>query len=80
MGREHQYPDGVMLFLGTMFVPTKDRGRPGQGFTHRTGDLVRVGSPKLGTLVNVVTTSDEAPHWTFGTRALMRSLSNRGLL
>src|SRR4029434_1897870 len=25
IGSEHQYPDGVMLFLGTMFVPTKDR-------------------------------------------------------
>jgi fumarylacetoacetate (FAA) hydrolase family protein len=80
MGKEHQYPDGVMLFLGTMFVPTKDRGRAGQGFTHKPGDVVRVGSPKLGTLVNVVTTSDKAPQWTFGTRALMRSLAGRGLL
>jgi fumarylacetoacetate (FAA) hydrolase family protein len=78
-GHEHQYPDGAMLFLGTMFVPTKDRGAPGEGFTHREGDVVRVSSPKLGTLVNRVTTSDRAPPWTFGTRALMRSLAARGL-
>jgi fumarylacetoacetate (FAA) hydrolase family protein len=79
-GKEHQYPDGAMLFLGTMFVPTKDRGAAGEGFTHREGDVVRVSSPKLGTLVNRVTTSDRAPPWTFGARALMRSLAARGLL
>jgi fumarylacetoacetate (FAA) hydrolase family protein len=77
-GPEHQYPDGFMLFLGTMFVPTKDRGDR-QGFTHREGDVVSVHSPKLGTLINTVTTSDQAPPWTFGTRALMRSLAARGL-
>ena len=80
IGNEHQYPDGLMLFLGTMFVPTKDRGQAGHGFTHKDGDVVRVGSPKLGTLINIVTTSDKAPPWTYGTRALMRSLSRRGLL
>jgi fumarylacetoacetate (FAA) hydrolase family protein len=69
-----------MLFLGTMFVPTKDRLRAGQGFTHLEGDIVRVSSPKLGALVNVVTTSDRAPRWDFGVRALMRSLAARGLL
>jgi fumarylacetoacetate (FAA) hydrolase family protein len=79
-GKEHQYPDGAMLFLGTMFVPTKDRGAAGEGFTHREGDVVRVSSPKLGMLVNRVTTSDRAPPWTFGTRALMRSLAARGLI
>jgi fumarylacetoacetate (FAA) hydrolase family protein len=80
MGGEHQYPDGVMLFLGTMFVPTKDRNAKGEGFTHREGDIVRVSSPKLGALVNRVTTSDRAPPWSFGARALMRSLAARGLL
>lgn len=80
IGAEHQYPDGFMLFLGTMFVPAKDRLRAGHGFTHREGDVVRVHSPKLGTLVNIVTTSDKAAPWTFGARALMRSLSSRGLL
>jgi fumarylacetoacetate (FAA) hydrolase family protein len=79
-GPDHQYPDGFMLFLGAGFVPTKDRGGEGHGFTHREGDVVRVSSPRLGTLVNTVTTSDRAPPWTFGTRALMRSLAARGLL
>lgn len=80
IGKEHQYPDGLMLFLGTMFVPTKDRGEKGGGFTHKEGDTVRVSSPKLGALINTVTTSDKAPPWTYGTRDLMRSLSKRGLL
>lgn len=80
IGKEHQYPDGFMLFLGTMFVPTKDRGKAGEGFTHKEGDTVRVSSPKLGSLINTVTTSDHAPPWEFGTRALMRSLAARGLL
>jgi fumarylacetoacetate (FAA) hydrolase family protein len=79
-GPEHQYPDGVMLFLGTMYVPTADRRGPGQGFTHESGDVVRIASDKLGALVNEVTTSDAAPPWTFGVRALMRSLAARGLL
>jgi fumarylacetoacetate (FAA) hydrolase family protein len=79
-GPEHQYPDGFMLFLGTMYVPTVDRRGPGQGFTHEMGDVVRVASAKLGALVNTVTTSDAAPPWTFGARALMRSLAARGLL
>ncbi len=79
-GTDHQYPDGFMLFLGTMYVPTVDRGGPGRGFTHHGGDVVRVSSPKLGALINTVTTSDGAPPWTFGARALMRSLAARGLL
>ena len=80
IGSEHQYPDGFMLFLGTMFVPTQDRGDRGKGFTHRIGDVVRISSPKLGGLINTVTTSDRAPPWTFGLRALMKSLAARGLL
>jgi fumarylacetoacetate (FAA) hydrolase family protein len=80
LGPEHQYPDGVMLFLGTMYVPTADRRGPGQGFTHEAGDVVRIASEKLGALVNEVTTSNAAPPWTFGVRALMRSLAARGLL
>jgi fumarylacetoacetate (FAA) hydrolase family protein len=79
-GAEHQYPDGFMLFLGTMYVPTVDRRGPGQGFTHEPGDVVRIASDKLGALVNRVTTSDRAPPWTFGVRALMASLAARGLL
>jgi len=80
LGGHHQYPDGLMLFLGTMFVPQKDRVVPGRGFTHVPGDRVRIASPRLGALYNIVTTSDRAPPWTFGTRELMKSLATRGLL
>ncbi|MDX3924508.1 MAG: fumarylacetoacetate hydrolase family protein [Shinella sp.] len=79
IGAHHQYPDGVMLFLGTMFAPTQDRAEPGSGFTHRKGDIVEISTPLLGRLVNTVTTSDSAAPWTFGTRALMRNLAARGL-
>ena len=79
-GTFHQYPDGFMLFLGTMFAPVKDRGAPGMGFTHKLGDLVSISTPRLGRLVNRVTTSDQAAPWTFGISALMRNLAVRGLL
>ena len=78
MGKYHQYPDGMVLFLGTMFAPTQDRHGPGQGFTHVVGDVVSVSTPQLGTLVNQVTTSDQAPAWTYGVGALMRDLARRG--
>jgi len=77
MGKYHQYPDGMMLFLGTMFAPTQDRHGPGQGFTHVVGDRVSVSTPLLGTLVNQVTTSDRAQPWTYGVNALMRDLARR---
>jgi fumarylacetoacetate (FAA) hydrolase family protein len=77
---EHHYPDGFVLFLGTLFAPTEDRDEPGRGFTHKVGDEVRISSPKLGTLANRVSTSRDAPAWNFGTRALMRNLTERGLL
>jgi fumarylacetoacetate (FAA) hydrolase family protein len=77
---EHHYPDGFALFLGTLFAPVQDRDEPGRGFTHKVGDVVTISTPKLGTLVNRVTTSDLAPAWTFGIRALMRNLAGRGLL
>jgi fumarylacetoacetate (FAA) hydrolase family protein len=79
-GRHHQYPDGFMLYCGTMFAPVQDRNAPGQGFTHHLGDVVRIGTPALGTLENTVRLSTEAPEWTFGTAALMRNLAGRGLL
>ncbi len=79
-GAEHQYPDGAMLFLGTLFAPTQDRDNAGQGFTHKLGDRVEIHSPLLGTLVNEVTTADVAPPWNFGARALMRSLAARKIL
>ena len=80
MGQYHQYPDGMMLFLGTMFAPTQDRHGPGQGFTHVVGDVVSVSTPQLGTLVNQVTTSDQAKPWVYGVGALMRDLAKRQLL
>lgn len=79
-GRHHQYPDGLMLYLGTMFAPVQDRDGPGQGFTHHLGDVVTVSAPALGALVNTVRLATEAPEWTFGTAALMRNLAGRGLL
>jgi fumarylacetoacetate (FAA) hydrolase family protein len=80
MGRHHQYPDGMMLFLGTMFAPTIDRFGPGQGFTHAVGDLVEVSTPGLGRLVNRVDHTDRIAPWTFGAAALMGNLARRGLL
>jgi len=87
IGANHQYPDGFVLFLGTMFAPTTDRALPGQtaiqsgqGFTHRVGDIVRISTPGLGQLVNRVNTSDQVAPWTYGITALMRDLARRGLL
>jgi fumarylacetoacetate (FAA) hydrolase family protein len=80
IGKHHCYPDGFALFLGTMFAPIVDRGAPGQGFTHRAGDIVRVSAEKLGVLENKVTTCDQAPPWGFGIADLMRNLARRGLL
>lgn len=77
---QHQYPDGFALFLGTLFAPVQDRDEPGRGFTHKPGDLVTIADPRLGRLVNRVTTCDAAAPWTFGTIALMRNLAARGLL
>ena len=77
IGPHHQYPDGLMFFLGTMFAPTQDRHGPGQGFTHDVGDIVTVSTPLLGTLVNRVNTSDKVAPWTYGVRALMKDLARR---
>jgi len=77
---EHQYPDGALLFLGTMFAPTQDRNEPGKGFTHQPGDRVCIRAARLGTLGNVVTTCAEAAPWRLGIGALMQNLARRGLL
>ncbi|TAX64852.1 fumarylacetoacetate hydrolase [Rhizobium ruizarguesonis] len=80
VGAHHQYPDGFMLFLGTLFAPTQDRDAPKQGFTHKIGDVVEISSAGLGALVNTVRLSTECPPWTFGISALMCNLAKRGLL
>ncbi|SLK03486.1 fumarylacetoacetate hydrolase family protein [Novosphingobium mathurense] len=77
---EHHYPDGFVLFCGTLFAPTQDRDTPGGGFTHKLGDKVTIRSEKLGSLSNIVTTSRDAPPWTMGIAALMRNLAARGLI
>ncbi|TDH34468.1 fumarylacetoacetate hydrolase [Pseudohoeflea suaedae] len=79
-GRHHQYPDGFMLFLGTLFAPTQDRDGEGKGFTHHVGDVVTITNAELGALSNTVELSTKCPEWTFGTGALMRNLAGRGLL
>ena len=77
---EHNYPDGLILLLGTLFAPTQDREMAGKGFTHKIGDLVSISTPKLGTLVNRVTGCRSAAPWTLGINGLMRNLAARGLL
>jgi len=78
-GAHHQYPDGFMLFLGTMFSPSQDRKGPGTGFTHKLGDRVVIASERIGALVNEVQLSTEIAPWTFGVRALYANLAGRGL-
>jgi fumarylacetoacetate (FAA) hydrolase family protein len=80
MGPHHQYPDGLALYLGTMFVPSKDRGEAGKGFTHRSGDVVTISTETLGALVNRVRLSTECPPWTYGASSLMRDLAKAGLI
>lgn len=80
MGAHHQYPDGLCLFLGTMFAPTQDRGASGEGFTHHLGDIVEISCSMLGTLANRVNFSERCAAWRFGVGALMRNLAARGLL
>ena len=79
-GAHHQYPDGFMLFLGTLFAPTEDRDTPGEGFTHKLGDKVTISEPYLGELINYVNLSTKCPKWEFGISAMINNLSNRGLL
>jgi fumarylacetoacetate (FAA) hydrolase family protein len=76
----HRYPDGAVLFLGTMFAPVEDRDAPGKGFTHKTGDIVTIAAPRLGRLVNRMMPTDCCEPWTFGMAALMRNLARRGVL
>jgi fumarylacetoacetate (FAA) hydrolase family protein len=80
LNAHHAFPDGAVLYLGTMFAPIEDRDAPGKGFTHKTDDIVTIASPKLGRLVNRIRPSDKCARWEFGAGALMRNLSQRGLI
>jgi fumarylacetoacetate (FAA) hydrolase family protein len=80
IGPQHHYPDGAVLMLGTMFAPIQDRDRPGEGFTHKVDDVVRIGCSALGTLVNRVRHAEECEPWQFGIRDLMGNLVRRGVL
>ncbi|HET9146573.1 MAG TPA: fumarylacetoacetate hydrolase family protein [Acetobacteraceae bacterium] len=80
MGENHQYPDGFILMLGTMFAPVEDRGAPGEGFTHKLGDVVTISARRLGALQNRVMHCADCAPWDFGASALMRNLAARGLL
>ena len=80
IGRVHQYPDGFVLFLGTMFAPVEDRDAPGQGFTHKRDDIVTISAPQLGRLVNRMRSSEDCEPWTFGIGALMKNLAQRKLI
>jgi fumarylacetoacetate (FAA) hydrolase family protein len=80
IGRHHQYPDGFVLFMGTLFAPIQDRDAPGEGFTHKIGDIVSIANDELGTLTNRVRLSTDCAPWEFGASHLMRNLAGRGLL
>ncbi|AVF04724.1 MULTISPECIES: fumarylacetoacetate hydrolase family protein [Devosia] len=80
VGAHHQYPDGLVLYLGTMFAPVKDRDGEGKGFTHKLGDVVSISTPSLGTLTNRVNLSTKCPPWTYGTSHLLRDLAQANLL
>ena len=80
VGAHHQYPDGFVLFLGTLFAPVDDRDEPGRGFTHHIDDIVRIAEPRLGALTNRVRLSEQIEPWTFGISALFENLAKRSLL
>ncbi len=77
LGDHHQYPDGAVLMLGTMFAPVDDRDEAGRGFTHHRGDVVRISTPTIGSLVNRVRSSEECAPWVYGIGALARHLAAR---
>jgi fumarylacetoacetate (FAA) hydrolase family protein len=80
LNTHHQYPDGFVMYCGTVFAPTQDRGEKGKGFTHHMGDLVSVANPHIGALINTVRRTDQCKPWVFGVSQLMRNLAGRGLL
>ena len=79
LGDHHQYPDGCVILTGTLFAPTQDRDVPGDGFTHRHGDVVTIANPRLGRLVSTVGPTEQLTPWTYGVRQLVADLSAAGL-
>jgi fumarylacetoacetate (FAA) hydrolase family protein len=77
LNANHQYPDGFLLYLGTLFAPTEDRDQPGNGFTHKLGDHVSISSRQLGGLHNRVQHSSALAPWQFGLLALIENLAAR---
>ncbi|WP_417702090.1 fumarylacetoacetate hydrolase family protein [Pseudomonas sp.] len=77
LNANHQYPDGFLLYLGTLFAPTEDRDQPGNGFTHKLGDHVSISSRQLGGLHNRVQHSSALAPWTFGLLAFIDNLARR---
>lgn len=75
-GSHHQYPDGFALYTGTLFAPTQDRDTPGSGFTHKSGDVVTISSPHLGTLVNTTASTHDISPWSYGLRDLYAYLAS----
>jgi fumarylacetoacetate (FAA) hydrolase family protein len=80
IGPHHAYPDGFVLFCGTMFAPVVDRDGPGLGFTHHPGDVVAIATATLGTLANRIDDCTQIAPWSFGASHLLRNLSERGLI
>jgi len=79
MFKQHQYPDGAVLFCGTMFSPVKDRDEPTKGFTHKVGDHVTIRSDKLGSLTNRMDYTQNVEPWIYGVGKLMQNLAERGV-
>ena len=80
LGPHHAYPDGAALYLGTMFAPVQDRDAPGQGFTHKSGDVVTIRADALGALVNRIRPAHLSERWAYGAADLMRSLARRRVI
>jgi fumarylacetoacetate (FAA) hydrolase family protein len=76
----HRFPDGAVLFLGTVFAPVEDRDAKGKGFTHKLHDIVTIAAPRLGRLTNRIRHTDQCEPWAFGAAALMRNLAGRGVI
>ena len=76
----HDYPDGVVLFNGTGIVPASDRGGPGSGFFHKTGDTVHIFADELGSLANIMVPTAEVHMHEHSMFDFMSALARRGVM